>query len=160
MQLEEAKKLIESAEPQLADSPLVSIHTFVRDEKPLTLALTERFRRRCKKGRVWKSKVMLTAVKNAQYGFDPQHARSAGGYDGIFLLTRDHKPANEMMRKMFDKFIDKPGSEAGAIAEALGVPLPKLTPARLVSHHMRLLGLLLVGADEDTLVLVDYDDSK
>ena len=76
------------------------------------------------------------------------------------MCRLDHKPPNEMMHKMFDKFIDMPGSEADAIAEGLGVPLSKLAPARLVSHHMRLLGLLHVGAEEDTLVLVDYDDSK
>ena len=32
--------------------------------------------------------------------------------------------------------------------------------SRLVSHHMRLLGVLSSSATEDWLVLVDYDDTK
>jgi hypothetical protein len=34
-----------------------------------------------------------------------------------------------------------------------------LLAVRLVSHHLRLLGVLWRGADKDTLVLVDYDDT-
>jgi len=33
-------------------------------------------------------------------------------------------------------------------------------PVRLVSHHLRLLGLLKHDKNEDTLMLVDFDDTK
>ncbi len=35
-----------------------------------------------------------------------------------------------------------------------------LIPVRLVSHHLRLLGVLKHDEKSDTLVLVDYDDTK
>ena len=66
----------------------------------------------------------------------------------------------EMMQKLFDRFLDKPDSGAKALAAALSTPLSELLPVRLVSHHMRLLGALARGPEEDWLVLVDYDCSK
>jgi hypothetical protein len=35
-----------------------------------------------------------------------------------------------------------------------------MTPVRVVSHHMLLLGLLFKNDRGDALVLVDYDDTK
>ncbi len=160
MNLNELKIAIEEVEGQLPGSIYVIIGEFERNGKKLRLAITDRLRSSCKKGHVWKSKQMLTALKNAQYGFEPNHAHSPGGSDGIFMLNRDYKQKNNMMKKIFDKFIDKPGSEARIIAEQLHVTIDNLIPVRVVSHHMRLLGLLKVDQTEDTLVLVDYDNTK
>jgi hypothetical protein len=102
---------------------------------------------------------MLATLKNAAYGFDERHARSVSGRDGIFLMDRDFKPANEMMRKLFNRFLDHPGRAATELAAALDVPLAELLPVRLVSHHMRLLGVLAHKDDGDWLVLVDCDRS-
>jgi hypothetical protein len=159
MKLDEIKGLLTAVEPQLPSQAFVAMHTFERNGRRLVLAVTERLCRRCQKGRVWKSKAMLTAIKNAEYGFDPQLARSPGGRDGIFLVTRDYQPPNEMMRKLFGQYLDKPDSGAQVVAEALQVSLSSLVPVRLVSHHLRLLGLLHAGSEHDTLVLVDYDDT-
>ncbi len=159
MNLEEAKAAVERVESDLSAQSFVVAHTFVRDGRALHLALTDRLRAKCRKGRVWKSKAFLTAFKNAEYGFDPEHAHSPGGSDGIFVLTRDHKPPNTMMKKLFEQYVDKMNSGATDLADAMGTPLEKLIPVRLVSHHLRLLGLLQRGETEDTLVLVDYDNS-
>ena len=128
--------------------------------RKLNLAITERLRRACKRGRVWKSNQFLTAFKNASYGFDIAKATSPRGHDGVFLVTREHRPRNQMMQRLFDQFLDKPGSGAEKIAAELGVTPQELHAVRLVSHRMRLLGVLRRGTDEDTLVLVDYDDAK
>ena len=160
MNLEDLKVMIESIEQDLPHHPFSIIHTFVRDNQRLQLGITERLRRQCRRGRVWKSKEFLTALKNAQYGFDETHARSPGGSDGIFLLTPDYRPKNEMMKKLFDRFLHKPDSGAQEIAKALECPLNKLIPVRLVSHHMRLLGVLARDKNIDRLILVDFDNSK
>ena len=89
MNIDELKQLLKEVEPKLSDSVFVNLHTFERNEKNLTLAITERLTRKCKKGKVWKSTQMLTALKNAGYGFDEEKAMSPGGSDGIFLLTRN-----------------------------------------------------------------------
>lgn len=65
-----------------------------------------------------------------------------------------------MMVKIFDRFLDKPDSGAEVILRALGTTLDEVVPVRLVSHHMRLLGLLHRRVGDDVLVLVDYDDTK
>jgi hypothetical protein len=109
---------------------------------------------------VWRSRELLATLKNAAYGFDERQARSAGGRDGIFLLDRTFRPANEMMRKLFDRYLDRPDSGAEAVAEALGAPVGELLPVRLVSHHLRLLGVLARKEDGDWLVLVDCDRSE
>ena len=157
MNLIEAKAAIERVEGSLSALPYVVAHTFSINGRALHVAITDRLRKRCRKGRVWKSPAFLTAFKNAQYGFDPDHAHSPGGADGIFVLTRSHKPANAMMKKVFDRFLDKPDSGAKEIAEYLGTELHSLIAVRVVSHHLRLLGCLHRGEREDTLVLVDYD---
>lgn len=160
MALQDAKHRIEAVEHQLEGSPFVVACTFERNGQKLNVALTDRLRRACKRGRVWKSKAFLTAFKNAAYGFDPSHAASPGGSDGIFVLTRDHVPKNTMMTKIFDQFLDTANGSCDTLAAHLGVNKHTLVPVRLVSHHMRLLGVLLTARDEDLLVLVDYDDSK
>jgi hypothetical protein len=103
---------------------------------------------------------MCATLKNAAYGFDERQARSAGGRDGLFLLDRTFRPPNEMMRKLFDHYLDKPTSGAAELAEALGVKIDELLPVRLVSHHLRLLGVLARKENEDWLVLVDCDRSE
>jgi hypothetical protein len=65
-----------------------------------------------------------------------------------------------MMTKLFDKFLDKPGSGIQTIAAALDTPVSALLPVRLVSHHLRLLGVLARKESEDRLVLVDCDRSE
>jgi hypothetical protein len=145
MTLTEARNILEAIEPMLPSTPFVVAHTFERDGRALHLALTERFMRRARKGRVWKSGPLLTAFKNAAYGFDED---------------RSFTPRNEMMRRIFDRYLDKPGSGAADVAEQLGASPDQLLAVRLVSHHMRLLGILHRAGDQDWLVLVDYDDTK
>ena len=160
MTLEEARIAITSIEDELPNHPFVVAHTFSRDGRDLRIALTEHLRRIAKKGRKWKSKNFLTAFKNASYGYDETRSISTGGADGIFHLTRDHKPANTMMRKLFDQYLDREGSGALEVAQALGTSMDSLVAVRLVSHHLRLIGVLNRGAEADTLILVDYDSNK
>lgn len=159
MDLDELKARLAVIEPALADAPFVVVHTHERDGRILRVGVTDRLRRLARRGRVWKSPGFLTALKNAAYGFDEARSRSLGGADGLFLLDRGFSPKNEMMRKLFDRYLDRPGSGAQVLAQALGVSLDRLLPVRLVSHHMRLLGVLHRGEDAELLVLVDYDDS-
>ena len=160
MTLSDLRTLIESIEPRLAKEPFVVAHTFARDSRPFHVALTDRLRRRAKKGRVWKTPEFLTALKNAEYGFDRSRTRSRGGADGVYLLDRSFSPKNEMMRKVFDRYLDKPGSGVELVAKALDTRETDLLAARLVSHHLRLLGVLHRTAAADWLILVDYDDTK
>ncbi|HKB36623.1 MAG TPA: hypothetical protein VKD72_09230 [Gemmataceae bacterium] len=159
MELSALKERLLAIEAELADRPLVVFDTFEREGRPLTLALTERLRKRARKEGVWRSREMMATLKNAAYGFDERKARSVGGRDGIFLLDRTFRPANAMMRKLFDQYLDKPRSGAEEVAEALGVSLAELLPVRLVSHRLRLLGILARKAEGDWLVLVDCDRS-
>ncbi|MBN1428058.1 MAG: hypothetical protein JXB07_06705 [Anaerolineae bacterium] len=160
MDLAELRERLSEIEEDLTEEVFVVLDVFERNGRPLALAITDRCRRKCKKGRVWKSNEMLTALKNAQYGFVEERARSTGGIDGIFLLDREFRPANEMMHKIFDGFLDKQRSGAAEIAAELGVTLVQLLPVRLVSHHLRLLGVLARKSEADWLVLVDYDDTR
>lgn len=103
---------------------------------------------------------MLITPKNAAYEFDSRLSHSNDGREGILIWEPTYRPANEMMAKLFDRSLDKPGSDAEKLASALDVPLADLLPVRLVSHHMRLLGILACRKDDDWLALVDCDRSK
>ncbi len=160
MEIAEVKVMVHAIEAALAGAPFVELHAFERDGRTLHVALTERLRKAARKEGVWCSREMLVTLKNAAYGFDALRARSVGGRDGIFLMDRTFKPANDMMDKLFDRFIDKPGSGIDEMARALGVPKSDLLPVRLVSHHMRLLGVLARRDPADWLVLVDCDRAE
>lgn len=160
MDLRTAKNKITEIESQLAEAPFLAFGSFTRDGRVLHVSLTERLRRRCRKVGVWKSKEFLTALKNVEYGIDEKRLRSRSGLDGIFLLDRDFKPENEMIRKLFDRYIDKPHSGVNEVAKSLGVKADSLIGVRVVSHHMRLLGVLSRGENKDWLVLVDFDNTK
>lgn len=160
MDLVEAKERLRAIEDELANAPWVELHTFEREGRSLHLALTERLRKAARKEGVWRSREMLATLKNAGYGFDERRARSVGGRDGIFVLDRTFRPANAMMHKLFDQFLDKPGSGVEELAAALLVPVNELLPVRLVSHHLRLLGVLARKGSADWLVLVDCDRSE
>lgn len=159
MNLDELRERVAAVEPALAGAPFVIAATFERDGRRLEVALTERLRKACKRGRVWAQKPFLTALKNASYGFDPRKAMSPGGQDGLYLVTRDYRPPNEMMRKLFDRYLDRSEGDAAELCRALGAPAESLLAVRLVSHHLRLLGVLHRAPERDLLVLVDYDDS-
>ena len=160
MELAEAKDRLKAIEDRLADVPFAEFHAFTQGGRRLHVGLTDRLRKRARKEGLWRSREMLITLKNAAHGYDETRARSVAGRDGIFLLDRAFRPANAMMRKLFDRFLDHPGSEVNEVAEALGVPTAGLLPVRLVSHHMRLLGVLARREDADWLVLVDLDRSK
>jgi len=159
MTLEEWKQKVAGVENRFAGEPFVHLHTVERGARPLQIALTERLRHRARRERRWKSVPFLTALKNVEYGFDETKARSLGGADGIFLLDRGFAPRNEMVRKLFDRYLDRPGSGVDEVAATLGARREQLLAARVVSHHMRLLGVLWRGPSADWLVLVDLDDS-
>jgi hypothetical protein len=160
LEIDEEKQRLKAVEPNLDGRPFVEFHAFQREGRTLRLAVTARLRKAARKQGVWRSRELFATLKNAAYGYDERQARSAGGRDGIFLLDRTFRPANAMMHKLFDSYLDKPGSGAEELAEALGVPLAELLPVRLVSHHLRLLGVLARREDEDWLVLVDCDRSE
>ena len=160
MDLKECKQRIADAEQLLARSQLAEIARFATPHGTLALAITDRFRKRCKKGKVWKTPAMLTAVKNAAYGFDRMAARSRGGSDGIFCIDREYRPENSMMLKVFDQFLDRPDPLVAWLENELGSSVDRWTPVRLVSHHMRLLGVLIPQHMHSVLVLVDFDNEK
>lgn len=160
MDLSEAKERLKAIEGSLGNAPFVAFHTFEREGRALHVAVTERLRKYARKDGVWRSREMLATLKNAAYGYDEQHARSVGGRDGLFLMDRGFRPPNEMMRKLFDRYLDKSDSGVGVVAATLGVGPADLLPLRLVSHHMRLLGVLARLPDADWLVLVDCDRSE
>jgi hypothetical protein len=159
MELAKAKERLKAIDGAFADAPFVLFYTFAPGGRPLHLALTARLRRLARKAGLWGSREMLATLKNAAYGFDDRQARSVGGRDGLFLMDRNFQPANVMMRKLFDRFLDRPDGGVRKLADSLDVHMTDLLPVRLVSHHMRLLGVLARKPDADWLVLVDCDRS-
>ena len=155
--LADNKKTLKTIEGKLSKETFVICNDFIRNGRTLHLAITQRLRKAAKKSKVWMSKELFITLKNAAYGFDASQTRSNVGSDGIFLLDRDYTPQNEMMRKIFDRFLDNENSEAKDIANELDTNLEDLLPVRLVSHHLRLLGVLARKEVADWIVLVDCD---
>jgi hypothetical protein len=157
MDLADIKARLQSIEEEVGRQPIVYFGSFERSGRSLHLGITERFVRAARKSRLWLSKGVLSAIRNAGYGFEEEHARSLGGADGIFLLDRTFRPANEMMRKIFTRYLDHPESGAAGVAAELGCRLEELVAVRVVSHDLRLLGVMRRTATEDWIVLVDLD---
>ena len=159
--LADMRTALESIEPELKQGSrsFVLLRQFERNGRMLELLLAPRLYRAARKARVWKARALLGTLRNASYGFDRDRSRSRGGSDGIYVLDRDHVPKNEMMRKIFDRFLDDPASGVEDVAAALGVRVEDLIAVRLVSHQLRLVGVLHRSEAVDRLVLVDVDAS-
>lgn len=160
MELSEVRRRLEALEGELEARLVVPFADFDTPHGALRVSVTSRFKQKCQKGRIWKSPSQLTALKNAAYGFDPKCSRSRGGADGIFIIDRSFHPPNSMMKKLFAQFLDKPDALVPVLVQALGSPPEGWFPVRLVSHHLRLLGVIAAPEGGAHLVLVDYDDDK
>ncbi len=144
---------------ELDKVPFSEFHVYERDGRSTHVVLTAALQKRAVKEGIWGSRELCVTLKNAAYGYSEERSRSVGGKDGIFLMDRTFRPRNEMMRKLFDRFLDSDNGRALEVAEALSVALSTLVPVRLVSHHLRLLGVLARKPAADWLVLVDFDRS-
>jgi hypothetical protein len=160
MDLAEVKERLGDLEAILTDRSVADFGDFDTPHGALSVTVSDRLFKKCRKGRVWKSPGMCTAMKNAEYGFDPKTSRSRGGSDGLFRVDRHFTPVNSMMKKLFDQFLDKPDPLVVTLENHLGVPAQKWTPVRLVSHHLRLLGFMVTTRGRSQLVLVDFDNEK
>lgn len=149
------QQALDSAEARLATEEFAELPATERDGRTIRVVVTRRFYKLARRARIWRGVALAVTLKNAGYGFDPARARSLGGRDGVFLLDRGHD--NEMTRKIFRRFLDRPDSGAAKIAEFLSTTLGELQAIRLVSHHMRVLGLLYRSTETDWLVIVDFD---
>ncbi len=132
-------------------------------EHNLTVYITDRFVAKCKKGKVWNTPALFSTLGNCEYGFDVQKMKSPGGKDGIFSIDRNYTPKNEMQKKIFDQFLDKDHPLLKTICGISKRNAAEAKAVRVVSHHMRLLGVLFVAddiVDSHQLFLVDYDDTK
>lgn len=130
-------------------------------QRTLRVFLSRHLVRAIVKGRLQHSALLWKALLNLRYGYEPARGNSPGGRDGIFRVTRDFKPPNEMQRKLYDRYLDRPEGRdelcrfVSNVDEAHGV--------RVVSHGLRLLGFVEVPSDGSAamaLVLVDVDVNK
>ena len=159
MDIKQLKERVrKDVEPQLKDRPCVLFDSFEKDGQRLHVYLTERLRKKAVKAKLWLTKELLSALKNGSYGFNREQQRSPGGSDGLFLLDRDFPDRSGMVRQIFDQYLDKPDSGVTEVASELGTSANELL--RLVSHHLRILGVLKTGEPDDHLVLVDVNNSK
>lgn len=101
MDLSDVKKRLQELQGELSDNPTAVFAEFETPHGLLEVIITDRLRRKCRKGRLWKSNAMLTSLKNAAYGLDSNAPRSRGGADGIFRVDPDFRPENSMMKKLF-----------------------------------------------------------
>ena len=156
-ELDDIKHKLKTLEPQLQKQSIVSFHTFATPQGDLQVHLTNRLYKKCRKDKIWKSRAMCSTLRNACYGFHVT-SRSRGGSDGIFRIDRDFSPPNSMMKKIF-KFIDTPGDLSREISDTFAENSEWLA-VRLVSHHLRLLGVIVSIQKNIHLILVDYDNQK
>lgn len=154
-ELAHLREELEEVEARLVNEPYVALRPMVRDGRTMHVVITARFVRLARRARIWRSTAVAATLKNAGYGFDPTHARSLGGRDGIFLI--DRTVDGPMTRKLYDRFLERADSGAGALASYLGASLEQLQAVRLVSHHLRLLGVLHRRPTADWLAIVDFD---
>jgi hypothetical protein len=158
LRFKELKKHLKELEESINNDGMALLS--YNPENHTSVYITNDIIKKCKKGKVWNTPALLCTLQNCWYGIDPVKMKSPGGKDGIFLLDRDYKPKNEMQRKIFDQCIDKPGSAFMNYCDQFNVNPNNVLAVRVVSHHMRLLGILLKNDKTNTIVLVNYDNTK
>lgn len=127
------------------------------NDRELKVYLSRSLKKQARKSKTWKSKEFCITLRNVKYGLDGETSRSKGGRDGVYLLDRNFTPRNEMQKRIFDRFIDSQSSDYSEILKALKISHNGTQAIRVVSHHMRLVGIYRSHESEDILVLVDVD---
>ncbi|WAS96494.1 hypothetical protein [Nannocystis punicea] len=154
-ELADLRAALDAAEERLTTDEFAELPAAERDGRTIRVVLTRRFLKAARRARIWRGSALAITLKNARYGFDPTRARSLGGRDGVYLL--DRTVDNSMTRKIYGQFLDRPDSGVAEVARFLAATPAELQAIRLVSHHLRLLGVLYRGASADWLVIVDFD---
>ena len=154
------KSKLDFAEKKLQNQFILEYERREINNRMLVTYFSNIFVKNCKKGKVWKSPEFITTLKNLKYGFDESRMRSKSGRDGIFLVDRKYRPKNSLQKKIYDKFIDKDNSDFQVIVTELNMSENAVKGVRVVSHHMRLLGILEIREAEDLIVLIDFDRDK
>ncbi|MEI7492599.1 MAG: hypothetical protein WCK92_14455 [Bacteroidota bacterium] len=160
LKLDELKLRVKVIAEELESNEISKVDEFIVNGFSYKLYFTKTFFRNCKKNKIWNTPGFLTALKNTKYGFNRETPRSIGGKDGIFVLDRYHKPKNSMQHKIFDRLIDNPDSKLKFYLRSLGLPITNTIAIRIVSHHLRLLGILVEKDSIYNLVLLDCDNEK
>jgi hypothetical protein len=160
MEIKEAKKKLEVCEKLLEKENLVEFAFLDTGNQKLQLYLSSLLKKNCSKKRIWKSKAFFITLKNIKYGIDLFNFKSKGGRDGIFVIDRSYTPKNMMQKKIFDQFIDNENSDFNQIVNRMNFSSDDINAVRIVSHHMRLLGIHQRIDGIDKIVLVDFDDTK
>lgn len=124
----------------------------------MIVMLTRHFTDAVRKRRLEQGTPLWKALLNLRYGYDPKRANSAGGRDGIFDVSEKFKPKNEMVVKLYDRYLhtDKGRTD---LVQYLGTPLGEDQGVRVVSHGLRLLGFLKrqPNRKDFLLALTDFD---
>ena len=136
---------------------MIRYEGFIVNERKFDVYLTQKLMKEARRSKVWKSKEFCITLRNVKYGLDLEQIKSRGGRDGIFLLDKTFRPYNEMQRRIFDRFIDNPNSDYAVVTKQLNLDRDKIVAVRVVSHHMRVVGIYHRGENEDVIVLVDVD---
>lgn len=160
MEISEAKKKVDESEELLKTEIIAEIDRREVNDRTLVTFISNDLMKKCKKGKLWKSQQFYITLKNIKYGLEQNQMRSVSGRDGIFLVDRDYKPKNSMQTKIYDRFIDNESSAFESIVERLSLDKRMIKGVRVVSHHLRLLGILDRKINEDVIVLVDFDNEK
>ena len=159
----ELKELLALAATNIGELPeggMRSVCVFSRDDHEIEVRIIPSFVRSCRRQREWLTKRLLATMLNVRYGYDAQNSRSRGGRDGIFRVDREHRPKNSMIRELHDRFLNDPEGAAQEVGDGLGTSTGNLLAVRVVSHHMRLLGVLKLGTTKSVLVLIGVDRTK
>lgn len=160
LQIEDVKSRLAVLESDLTASLLVHYEDFTVNQRSYRVYLCQKLMKQARKNRVWKSKEFCITLRNVKYGLEQDSARSRGGRDGIYLLDQNFKPYNDMQRRIFDQFINNPASDFIAITKELDLSTAHIKAVRVVSHHMRIVGIYHTGVETDTLALVDVDTKR
>lgn len=160
MKLEEIAEHLSAAQQQLEGRSFVPCLTMTRDGKTVTVGITARFLKAVRQAGFDRSPRLYSALRNAGYGLDRARPRSRAGRDGVYLLDRSFRPVNEMMAKIYDRYLDRDGSGASGVAKALGVALTDLQAVRVVAHGIRLIGVRCETDGTERIVLVDCERGR
>ncbi|MFH0980934.1 MAG: hypothetical protein V2A79_05285 [Planctomycetota bacterium] len=125
----------------------------------LRVYLSPHFRRVLRKSRPAQTAHLVKALRNVKYGFDIKRSQSRGGRDGIFAVSRDFRPRNAMMVKLYNRYFDTPQGKA-ELRHYFDDP-GATRGVRVVCHSLRLLGFMELrdedGCSVQKLVLADMD---
>ncbi len=160
MNIEEIETHLYAIDSALNKYPNVMFDCYESAGHKFYLIFTRWFRQKAKEGGIWEAKELILALLSINISINEMPNRGIDSISGISLLNQAGKLLSAKRRKIFDLYINDPGSGVEGIARDYRIEVGQLSYFCINSQYLNLLGMICHREKISFLHLIDYESAE